>query len=176
MPSRHEPSASRSRAAVVRGTAWSEPAVAVIAAAPLAAASPLRYSVDFAAGVARSIGGGTPFAVSVSGATGTRTAAESGLTVTGAQTVTIDFRRDVTDAEFTLAGFDWVQDGDERGVKDTVTVTPAPTGTVPAGVTPGNPFTAASEGTGRSVVVAIAGPVSGLTLQLSNPVGPDAPA
>ena len=48
MPSRTLPTASTtlSRAALVRGLAWSAPAVAVVAAAPLAAASPAGFTVS----------------------------------------------------------------------------------------------------------------------------------
>jgi len=164
------PATPVSRSSVVRGLAWSVPAVAAVAAAPFAAASPARYTLNFSTGVAAT---GVPDAPTArvgvtSTSPGGLARTTSQLTVNGVQTVTIDFGREVSDVTFTLADIDWYDNNGATGVREVVAVTPSPSRTAPVGVTATSPFSTVTVDTTGFVDVTIAGPLRSITIQLSN--------
>lgn len=163
MPSRALPTASTtlSRAALVRGLAWSAPAVAVVAAAPLAAASPAGFTVS------STLPGGF-------------TRSSTGISMTGAQTVTITFASPVTDVRFTIAGIDLVDNNGANGVREAVTLSPAPGVTSLSNVSgtgaAGSPFLAQAEGVQGAAAVTYAGPITTLTITLASLRGKAVPS
>ncbi|MEX3566321.1 hypothetical protein [Micrococcus endophyticus] len=146
-----------------------------MAAAPFAAASPARFTVDFTAGRAvTSVPGGPSIAVGV-GSTGSVVRAGGSSDLTGTQTVTITFGQEVRDVTFTVAGLTRVNNSGINGLLEQVTVAPAPgvasrSGAVGA-ATAASPLQASAEGQEGSALVTMAGPLRSLTITLSSAQG-----
>lgn len=187
------PATPVSRSSVVRGLAWSVPAVAAVAAAPFAAASPsVVYTVAFAASGA---GTATPVATTppvtpapptllvgvAASSGGTIRGAGSALTISGSTTVTFTFDRAVTNITFTLSGINAVLNSGAKGFQDVVALTPAPTratlanGATGAGTT-ASPYTVTAEGVNGTVAVTLAGPIRSFSLTLSSARGSATPS
>lgn len=178
-PHSPEPARSVSRTAVLRGLAWTAPAVAAVAAAPFAAASPARFTVDFSAGRAVTSVPGGPSVIVTVGSNGTLTRSASSLTLTGAQTVTITFSQSVRDLSFTVSGLDRVDNNGARGLLERVSVTPPPGVVSSSGVagagTPGSPLQALTQGTSGSALLTVPGSTTSVTIVLSNGQGSATP-
>lgn len=187
------PTTPVSRSSVVRGLAWSVPAVAAVAVAPFAAASPsVAYTVAFATS---GVGTATPVAtnppvtpapptlqvgVAASGG-GTIRGSGAALTITGSTTVTFTFDRAVTNLTFTLSGLNARLNSGAKGFQDQVVLTPAPTNGIPANGASGagtatSPYTVTAEGVNGTVAVTYAGPITTFSLRLSSARGSAVPS
>ncbi|MDY6054406.1 hypothetical protein [Micrococcus sp.] len=144
------------RSTVLKGLVWSVPAVAAVAAAPVAAASPwVTHTVAFRAdstGTTTAVGsvpaeGAPADVIRVNSSVGpSRTPVAGNLSATGGgtgltissrarsanygggspQTVTLTFPVPVRDVRFTLRGIDTNGNAGSHGFHDTVVVTPSP--------------------------------------------------